>query len=128
MVASPDTAYGKGSFQCSEHMDVQLPHLELEFPAGDSVGLSGIQLQEPQPTMSVILSPNSSTSETKRKLVSRLLKKRPQVPNSRSISQFSQTITQELPPSTSISNVKQKSTRGGARLTRADSQRQERCA
>ena len=67
VVADPDTAsdvgYGKGSFQCSEHMDVLLPHLELDFPAGNSVGFSGIQLQKPQPTMSVILSPNSSTSE-----------------------------------------------------------------
>jgi len=74
---------------------------------------------------SVILSPNSGTSETKRKPVSRLSKKRPQAPNSCSTSQFSQIITQEL-PSTSISNAKQKSTRGGARLTRADPQRRER--
>lgn len=107
-------------------MDVLLPHLESDFPAGNSVGFSGIQLQKPQPTMSVSLSPNSSTSETKRKPVSRLSKKRPQVPNSCSTSQFSQTIIQELPPSTSISNAKQKSTCGGARLTRADSRRQER--
>ena len=61
VVADPNTAlnvaYGQGSFYCSEHMDVQLPHLELDFPAGNSVGLSGIQLQKPQPTMSVILSP-----------------------------------------------------------------------
>ena len=132
VVADPNTALnvacGKGSFQCSEHMDIQPPRLELDFPAGNSIGLSGIQLQKPQPTMSVILSPNASTPETKRKPVSRLPKKWPQVPNSCSTSQFSQTITQELPPSTSISNAKQKSPRGGARLTRADSQRQERCA
>jgi len=99
--------YSKGSFQRSEHTDVLLPHLELDFPAGNSVGFSGIQLQKPQPTMGVILSPNCSTSETKRKPVSRLSKKQPQVPNSCSTSQFSQTITQELPPSTNISNAKQ---------------------
>jgi len=57
VVADPDTAsdvaYGKGSLQRSKHMDVLLPHLKLDFPAGNSVGFSRIQLQKPQPTTSV---------------------------------------------------------------------------
>ncbi|OCL08659.1 hypothetical protein AOQ84DRAFT_439451 [Glonium stellatum] len=118
-----DVACSEKTLQYSPNMDVRLPCLESDFLVRNSDGLSGTLLKQPQPKTSVISLSKSNLSETKRKPISRLSKKRPLVSSSRFTSQSLRNTIQEHHPST---NNKQISTRSGDRLTRVNSRRRER--